>query len=827
MKKAALLIALLFILSACQSRTPAPAEVLPTPSRTPSPTVTPTPNATERYQGTLQANQTQNAGYALTQVLKQTEFAQTQAVKALTPTSTPTITPTDTPFPTWTPQPTSTPLPTVVPPQNVFSAYKLRDPNPETLVELTGQLLVQRNLVYDYPLEYQNVEALAQVVNFEWEQRYLGLNFDPSLLIPLEKIDEYSWYSWYRPEFWFDYLAGATTDYFNQNAIELVNGKFVSTPYFNAKIYLVELDHDSEPEWLVWSEFEKIKSGVWVTLEQISSGQYIRLANEIEVRGGVGSPDYELYRLQDFTGDGLSDAIILWNAYFGGGTRAVQFQFLKGTPNGFKLVFEVLEDKNTIYDEIDYDWLEIENSNPILRMSIMRYWGWCYKTTSREFFWQGDDVKEKPVTPWPESVDCAIAAATWSDWSPPANQTTIDWLETALEMDAVNPQLSTETQVFIHYRLALSYALIGNDFLSRQNLEFIITLALTGTPPIASNLAEKIQPLLSENKVDPYKLCMSAEELSLGTSVLGLSGYSLAMYEGLLDGYPTSLCHSPQKIQEIILSGIKLDPPQSIENTLESAGFAVSHVESFKLNQSEQGWLIFLEDENTYSFSSTTGWHFLGHYPYNSEISLINQDLTGDGQPEIALIERGEIGNYLCELDQIQYYFLLISSIGHNLTIPVKGATCYSAIDDFDPVTFFQDQSEDGLVDWLENEYFVDYDLGLLEKHPASKPIVFNWENTLKSIAYKPDLLASLDNQFFTSPTPSLLRPDLEFYRARWGTGDDPTSEQIYAHLTYLLALTYELEGDETQAVERFYDIWANHPDTLWAYLAAARLELK
>ena len=63
MKKTTLLLALLILLSACQSHlTPAPVDISPTPSRTPLPTVTPTPNATERYQGTLQTHQTQNAG---------------------------------------------------------------------------------------------------------------------------------------------------------------------------------------------------------------------------------------------------------------------------------------------------------------------------------------------------------------------------------------------------------------------------------------------------------------------------------------------------------------------------------------------------------------------------------------------------------------------------------------------------------------------------------------------------------------------------------------------------------------------------------------------
>jgi hypothetical protein len=105
MKKATLLIALLFILSACQSRPPAPVEVLPTPSRTPSPAGSPMPNATERYQGTLQANQTANAGYALTQEVKHTEIAQTHAVKALTPSAIPTVTITPIPTAFYTPTP--------------------------------------------------------------------------------------------------------------------------------------------------------------------------------------------------------------------------------------------------------------------------------------------------------------------------------------------------------------------------------------------------------------------------------------------------------------------------------------------------------------------------------------------------------------------------------------------------------------------------------------------------------------------------------------------------------------------------------------------------
>ena len=129
MKKATLLIALLFVLIACRSRlTPAPVEVSATPSKTPSPTVT--PNVIERYQGTLQANQTQNAGVVLTQSVRLTEGAQTRAVEALTPTLTPTIVPS----PTMTPSPTLFEL--LAPPELGAKDYRLTLPAPDTLIHL-------------------------------------------------------------------------------------------------------------------------------------------------------------------------------------------------------------------------------------------------------------------------------------------------------------------------------------------------------------------------------------------------------------------------------------------------------------------------------------------------------------------------------------------------------------------------------------------------------------------------------------------------------------------------------------------------------------------
>lgn len=42
----------------------------------------------------------------------------------------------------------------------------------------------------------------------------------------------------------------------------------------------------------------------------------------------------------------------------------------------------------------------------------------------------------------------------------------------------------------------------------------------------------------------------------------------------------------------------------------------------------------------------------------------------------------------------------------------------------------------------------------------------------------------------------------------------------------YLLALSYELQGDEQEAVNRYYALWTSYPDSLYARMAAAKLKL-
>ncbi len=842
MKKVLLASLVVFLfLAGCRGKaTPAPVGELPTGAVTPSPTVTFTPNPTESYQGTLRANQTQNAGMALTQgvrlaegaqtqAVKQTEIAQTQVARALTPTNTPTITPTYTPYPTETPLPTFTPRPTVILPIALGSEYKLVTPDQDALISLIMKTIYEKA-----------DESFAQTLDYEWERNLA--TFDTAIFnlgsLPQENGEKefYIWNWPFRPNSFYDFLAVITANFINQEAIQLANTQAIQGEGFEAQPYQIEIDGDNEPEWLIYSEYEEIASRVWITLDQIGQGQFRLLNSNIQGDGGFPTLFYELSQLEDFTGDGLTDVVLAHGTYFGGGADSIGFQFLQGTPQGFKLVYHVWDGNNSPYDETTYDWILNDETVPVLRIMNDNFKDWCRETTYREFKWQPDGVQELSVPNLPESADCAIARALFGS---PDNATTIYWLETALKMEALRPQLSLEDLVYVHYRLALAYAVEGDDAVVRQHLKFITDLAVSNEVPVAISLASQIKPLLSESEIYPILLCRAAQEIALPIIEAGIYTF-LYPYEGISKGYPTPLCEM-MRYQEDALNQLVPRPSGNISVDLEAAGFSVVKLQSVSLGKSTPGWLAILAEHNTpidfegqltnldrqmaYVFAEGLGWHSFGRFFPDKPLEQLNADVTDDGSAELAFAQPDENN---CDENQTGYDLSLISSIGNGWVVSVdEQLLCVPMMETFDWNVVLQDQNEDGLVDWLVEDFFADYDLGLLENNAPPQPIVFDWWDEIRPLTYKTDLLTALDEKFFASPTPSLLRPDLEFYRARWGTGDDPTSEQIYAHLTYLLALTYELDGNAPRAVELFYDIWANHPDTLWAYLAAARLELK
>jgi len=60
-----------------------------------------------------------------------------------------------------------------------------------------------------------------------------------------------------------------------------------------------------------------------------------------------------------------------------------------------------------------------------------------------------------------------------------------------------------------------------------------------------------------------------------------------------------------------------------------------------------------------------------------------------------------------------------------------------------------------------------------------------------------------------------------------WGITAYPDYSVDAARTLYLLGLAYELNGDSTKAVQAYWQCWSAHPDSIYARLAQAKLELR
>lgn len=150
------------VLVACSQPVTLPA-ITPTVTVMARPSVTPTPDPTQLQQATLQAGQTQNAAYAITQAAVGTQSALTKTAAPLTPTKTPTHTPlpTYTKFPTSTPDPNATPSPTP-------------DLADQVVISPDGHFVAKLYSGYIYPTGVETIEIQNAGAEVLWIIPYQG-----------------------------------------------------------------------------------------------------------------------------------------------------------------------------------------------------------------------------------------------------------------------------------------------------------------------------------------------------------------------------------------------------------------------------------------------------------------------------------------------------------------------------------------------------------------------------------------------------------------------------------------------------------------------------
>jgi len=753
----------------------------------------------------------------------------------------------------------STPTPLVYLPEIRGSSnqYSLQPPSPEILINLqlsrTSQFMYSNNAIDEllYP-------SFHDILDFEWRQSYTHSLFTADFINLIPSFYDHS-RGRLTEQMLTDLIGDYVTQEFINNNLPLDDLSSYDKSGFQGKMYRVEIDGDSESEWLVgiknWDGYYLGEGSFWITLDRNYDGKIRRLENQIPWQSGISTVGESKGFLGDLTGDGKDDIAILEEGP-DAPTPLLQFHLAKGSKNGFESITSSINKNNGMDEDIiSYMWLTSpENLLPSLQITLTRKllpWN-CEIYSVKEYQWvNGDETVKDVESAKLNHPECLIALAL-------DKEAAKDYEGAIQLLKLANNQkksLSEETQVFLNFRLALLYLLENNQIPAEKYLRLIEEMTKQESVPIAVALHDQIYPLLQTEKIKPFDLCLAAEAIAK-TSLKNMSrpdSVNIAYpYEGFEEGYPVALCDT-REIMWKILSSIPIDMQEEIPEIIsKESGIPIAFSKRFSLSNAPSNWLVIIGDSNpgafldrsypidlaseqelqVYWYSPEIGWEPVTRLPAPMDfesLTWFSSDTTGDGIPEFGLALpaiQPEWAN--CTGNENPVTIFIITTLFETWPISLSTSYCQNQINSQDLRLLLGDKNRDGNVDIVAH-YFDEelYDLSRLSEITPTIPgsIQIPGYKDLYKQTNKDFIITRLTDLLLHVNDKSSLRSEIEFYLNRWGT-DDEIGRIIYDQLNYLLALSYRLDGDETKAVNLFFDIWSHQSASIWSYLASSQLRM-
>jgi hypothetical protein len=592
----------------------------------------------------------------------------------------------------------------------------------------------------------------------------------------------------------------------------------------------VEIDYDPGPEWLVRMDWKEIAALSWLVLDQNADGAYTRLAGSLPDIPWI-SPisQVTIKALQDFTGDGLTDVIFLDSGY-SAGTYSYKFHIARGTENGLEALrsinagVPVILSGNSDYFEIgvpaESTWLHLTISDP-----RDLNWG-CAWTTKTSYRWSyGREQifitdKEMPKTP-----ECSLARAV-SVLEPVNDTTAIRLLENAIHHFDENNVDQHGKLLFAHFRLALLYTGL-NQALSRQHLEWMIQ----NSTEAEGDLPEKLSTLLEAEEINPITLCnmlYRGSEVELPNHWKKHLSRTAAIqaFPAAAEIYPPAVC----PLQDIIIDRLRevnLNTQPIPESALTDQGIPVSAIQTYPFpNQKYLASFVLLGETTLYVMGyvpSAQGWQWrlIGEFdPSQGSPQTFFEDVTGDSFPELAYSQ--EYPGRDCSGNEQGYQVLLTTYAGVGF-VSLTQHVCHPVNEAFDVTRYLPDEDEDGVVDWVTQQI---RDAGG-DSSPSAKRIKPGTWFTLDEVRpvipeqnSSGDTQADLISRLYGSDQPAIIRRRLIREREVLDLAE-AWADREWQRLTYLIAVSYEIEGQTDQALETFISVLQSENQTLWGNLAA------
>jgi hypothetical protein len=788
-----------------------------------------------------------------------------QATSTVTPsrrplTQTPTPAATTTPTPAPTGDPAELPLPTLPDLSGDAGNYQLAIPSPQSFLDLTNiarqQLMMMNGLdssgTRDLVLRSRwdwlsqgvsgDVYAISDAINAAFLRAYPGPLPNPGIVLQ----DPYQ--NWwiedpdiqpYPPRL----ARDAAIAYLNQQKQPLADHPADNPLSISKQIQLdaasAELDGTPGREWIVFIETPYMDAryngfALWQAVDERPGPQYAALSDPVLAQPFLWPATFEV---RDLTGDGRTDLIVSGVAS-GFGMVRNDFLVYRWTDSGFKDMSHIAHWEEMGEEESGGEPLItfLQDTPPALRVvtEVNRPWGCVYKRIEVYRWTGGFEQRIEQNSMDPSSPSCLLAEVFYSNTADNGDAfAPLPRLERALA--GLDPKYPADRPkiLYARYQIAVLEAVRGQDAAARRQLD-LVRQGFANDPPTAQYLQENLDPLLAQPALNAMQLC------SLGSrvpSTVFSTWWSGLDYPYSLGGPQSGDFCSPGSLIEPVMQARLPMGIQFSESLLSAAGLHAQAVKQVAAPGLEQPvWLAIIEDDSMYTtlvgsipIEKGLRWKILGYFNHLSGTAQwLVSDVTGDGVVDIAiaapLTDKGD-----CQEKEQAYQVFIAGRFlaGRNDFTSTMINVCHTTQPPLDLNELMADHNGDGLSDRLlqalDERRLRMYVLAM--PHWPAPPGPVWYSNTFDQFQAEQDLESKLLSALYHNGDPAQTRAGLLALRDR--LFPDPPGRHTRQQIDYLIALSYELEGKQEEAVKGYLALANASPQTLWSSLAGMRVEKK
>ncbi len=632
-------------------------------------------------------------------------------------------------------------------------------------------------------------------------------------------------------------VIAALVDQLNRDGPSLQDQAPVNLGIFNIKPYLAELDGTPGREWIVMlktpaADYRYDGLGLWQALDELPGQGYRRIGEPIIARPYMG---LDTFAVRDLTGDGLSD-LITTGGMVGFGEAATDFNIYQWMGSGFKLMtnFAHFQDLASEENGSGSHFSLIEDAYPALQLKVdvNQPWNCVYQEIYTLRWPDGVPQRIKSTTLDPHSPACLLGHV-----SPGYNISNGSLAEVFSLLDRAiagfNPlnQATLPALSYAHYEMALLEAIRGNDAQARRHVT-LMAQELAEDPATVSYLKSRLEGLLSLPRIPAADLCSLGYNAPEETFHTWWAGFRYPGFIAVTD----SIC-SPGAVLDLTVKNLSTAGDGSPKDLLMTSGLQVQSQQEIRLPGTQKTFWLAIVDLGTDSHlviglvptESGPHWEILdSFYQVKGQPLWLNSDVNGDGAPEIAAaLPSTEQGNCAPEEQAYQVWIAGRFLPAHAHYASTRIDICQPSGQALDLEALFADANGDGLSDRLVKELsgYFSAQTAELPAWPEGKTFWYKDLEVIGKFSATQKTEDPILSALLNGADPAKTRVDLLSLRERLRA--NPPGRHYDAQIAYLLALSYELQGQDELAVQGYFDLAHAASRSLWSSLAAARIQHK